>query len=100
MSSPRPKIRRSKSLLRAFWATPPPSLEPPPPGEGTLGPDGGLLYTPAANFNGVDGFSYLANDGSADSDAAAVTINVTPVNDAPASTADSSGTDEDTALVV
>ena len=59
-----------------------------------------MLYTPDANFNGVDGFSYLANDGSADSDAAAVTINVTPVNDAPAAAADAYTTDEDTPLTI
>jgi VCBS repeat-containing protein len=75
-------------------------VNPPQFGTVTLGPDGGLIYTPNANFNGVDGFSYLANDGSADSDAAAVTITVTPVNDAPAGTADAYTTDEDTPLVV
>ena len=59
-------------------------------------------YTPpAANFNGVDGFSYLANDGSADSDATAVTINVTPVNDPPVwRAADSYTTHEDTPLTI
>jgi VCBS repeat-containing protein len=73
---------------------------PPQHGTVTLGSDGALLYTPEANFNGADGFSYKANDGSADSEATAVTVNVTPVNDAPASAADSYSTDEDTALVV
>jgi VCBS repeat-containing protein len=75
-------------------------VNPPQHGTVTLGGDGALLYTPDANFNGVDGFSYLANDGSADSDAAAVTINVTPVNDAPASAADAYTTDEDAPLAI
>ncbi len=75
-------------------------VNPPQHGGVTLGPDGGLLYTPDANFNGVDGFSYKANDGSGDSDAAAVTVNVTPVNDAPATAADAYATDEDTPLTI
>ncbi|HEU5102518.1 MAG TPA: Ig-like domain-containing protein [Roseiflexaceae bacterium] len=45
--------------------------------------DGTFTYTPAANYNGVDGFSYKANDGQADSDEATVTITVTAINDAP-----------------
>ncbi|MGR9107356.1 MAG: beta strand repeat-containing protein [Gammaproteobacteria bacterium] len=49
----------------------------------TLNPDGSFDYTPAANFTGVDSFTYVANDGSADSSPATVTITVDPVNDAP-----------------
>jgi VCBS repeat-containing protein len=75
-------------------------VNPPQNGTVTLGADGSLVYTPNVNFNGVDGFSYLANDGSADSEAAAVTITVTPVNDPPVAAADSYSTDEDTPLVV
>ena len=44
---------------------------------------GGYTYTPAANFNGAVSFQYTANDGLADSNVATVSINVTPVNDAP-----------------
>jgi VCBS repeat-containing protein len=73
---------------------------PPMHGEVTLSADGGLIYTPAPDFTGVDGFSYLANDGSADSEAAAVTINVTPVADAPVGGADEYATSEDVPLVV
>jgi hypothetical protein len=75
-------------------------VNPPQHGGVTLGPDGGLVYTPDANFNGVDGFSYKANDGSAESDAAAVTLNVAPVNDAPSSAADAYASDEDTPLTI
>jgi VCBS repeat-containing protein len=75
-------------------------VNPPQHGQLTLGADGGVVYTPDANFHGVDGFSYRANDGSADSDATAVTIHVTPVADAPVGTADAYVTDEDVALVV
>ena len=73
---------------------------PPENGEVTLGADGSLVYTPAANFNGVDGFSYLASDGSGDSEVAAVTINVTATADIPVGTADAYATPEDTALIV
>jgi VCBS repeat-containing protein len=49
----------------------------------TLNPDGSFIYTPNPNFHGQDQFVYSANDGQADSEPQTVTINVTPVNDAP-----------------
>jgi hypothetical protein len=49
----------------------------------TLNPDGSFTYTPVANFNGVDSFTYHANDGSEDSNIVTVTIRVDPANDAP-----------------
>ena len=42
-----------------------------------------VTYTPNSNYNGADSFTYKANDGHQDSNAATVTITVTPVNDAP-----------------
>ena len=42
-----------------------------------------LTYTPAANYNGPDSFTFKANDGTLDSNVATVTITVTAVNDAP-----------------
>jgi len=42
-----------------------------------------FLYKPDANYNGVETFTYKANDGSIDSNIADITITVTPVNDAP-----------------
>ena len=42
----------------------------------TLNADGSFTYTPAANFNGTDSFTYRANDGSADCNVATVTITV------------------------
>src|SRR5207249_5010847 len=41
---------------------------------------GGFTYTPAANFRGSDSFAYSANDGTANSTVATVTITVDPVN--------------------
>ncbi|MDQ4025151.1 MAG: Ig-like domain-containing protein, partial [Actinomycetota bacterium] len=59
---------------------------------------GRLRYTPAANFNGSDSFTYTANDGTADSNVATVTITVTEVNDLPIPNVDSKATAEDTPI--
>ncbi|MFC7737529.1 tandem-95 repeat protein [Roseomonas sp. GCM10028921] len=55
------------------------------PSHGTLTFDakGNFTYTPDANYNGTDSFSYKANDGKVDSAVATVSLTVTPVNDAP-----------------
>ena len=42
----------------------------------TLNADGSFTYTPAANYNGPDSFTYKANDGTADSNVATVTLTV------------------------
>ena len=55
----------------------------PTNGKLDLNADGTFTYTPNADFNGTDSFTYKASDGSADSNVATVTITVTPVNDAP-----------------
>ena len=48
-----------------------------PPQHGTLsGAAPELTYTPEANWSGSDAFSYVANDGQADSNVATVTIAV------------------------
>src|SRR2546425_6363456 len=57
-------------------------------------------YTPAANYNGPDSFTYKANDGQADSGIATVSITITGVNDAPVAVNDSYTTAEDTTLNV
>jgi VCBS repeat-containing protein len=61
---------------------------------------GSFVYTPAANFNGVDTFLYRARDGTSFSGAALVRITVTPVNDAPVARDDSYTTAEDTTLTI
>ncbi len=48
-----------------------------------LSSDGSFTYTPDANWFGEDTFTYKANDGTADSAAALVTITVNDVNDLP-----------------
>jgi VCBS repeat-containing protein len=49
----------------------------------TLKSDGSFLYTPDADFNGTDSFTYRAGDGKNLSNLATVTLTVRPVNDAP-----------------
>ncbi len=44
---------------------------------------GAFSYTPDANFNGSASFSFVANDGTVDSNVSTVTITVNAVNDAP-----------------
>jgi hypothetical protein len=54
------------------------------PAHGTLsGNAPALNYTPSADYNGSDTFTFIVNDGQADSQAATVNLAVKPVNDAP-----------------
>src|SRR5207245_11499978 len=62
--------------------------------------NGSFTYTPAANFNGSDSFTYKANDGLLDSNMATVALTINPVNDAPLAVNDSFATDEDTVLTI
>ena len=57
---------------------------------------GQLHYSPAANYNGSDSFTYKANDGLLDSNTATVNVTVNAVNDAPVCSNVSLTTDEDT----
>ena len=56
-------------------------LSGPANGTLSLSANGAFVYMPNANFNGTDTFTYLANDGTLDSNTATVTITVNPVND-------------------
>src|SRR5207249_11812947 len=49
----------------------------------TLNGDGSFSYTPAANYNGTDSFTYQAKDASLLSNTVTVTLTINPVNDAP-----------------
>jgi VCBS repeat-containing protein len=64
----------------------------------TLNADGGFIYTPSLNFNGVDTFTYRATDGASNSNPATVTITVTPVNDVPVANNDAYTMTADTTL--
>ncbi len=48
-----------------------------------LNANGTFTYTPNPDFNGVDSFTYKANDGTIDSNTVTVTLTVTTVNDLP-----------------
>jgi VCBS repeat-containing protein len=65
-----------------------------------LNPNGSFTYTPNADYNGPDSFTYKASDGSLDSNVATVTITVRAVNDPPVCGAASGSTDEDTTVDV
>ncbi|MBI2826642.1 MAG: DUF4082 domain-containing protein, partial [Planctomycetia bacterium] len=66
----------------------------------SLNSNGSFTYTPTANYNGPDSFTYRANDGTVDSNTATVLISVNAVNDAPVAVADSYSTTEDNVLTV
>ncbi len=51
--------------------------------------DGTVRYSPVADYNGADSFTYLVNDLSGSSSSALVSIVVTPVNDPPVAANDS-----------
>lgn len=55
-----------------------------------------LTYTPNANWNGQDSFSFKANDGLLDSNTATVSLTIYPVNDAPVAQDQSVTLDQDT----
>src|SRR5207248_2958574 len=66
----------------------------------TLNANGSFTYTPAANYNGPDSFTYQATDGAANSTPATVSITVNPVDDPPVAVNDSATTNEDTAVTI
>lgn len=72
------------------------------PANGTLAlhSDGSLTYTPNANFNGTDIFTYVANDGADNSSATTVTININSQNDVPVSVDNTYSIGEDSVLQV
>jgi VCBS repeat-containing protein len=66
----------------------------------TLNDNGSFTYMPNAGFEGTDTFTYVANDGTADSAATTVTITVSAVNAPPQAVADTYATTEGNALTV
>ncbi|MCD4815700.1 MAG: tandem-95 repeat protein, partial [Methanosarcinales archaeon] len=69
------------------------------PSHGTVALSGNTAtYTPDANYNGADSFTFKANDGIVDSNTATVSITVTAVDDAPVASDQSVTTPEDTSV--
>ncbi|MEL6108344.1 MAG: Ig-like domain-containing protein, partial [Planctomycetota bacterium] len=73
---------------------------PPQNGTITRGSNGEFIYTPDGDFHGIDTFGYTISDGEATSDAATVSLTVTPVNDAPVGVGESFTVTEDNVLTV
>lgn len=69
-------------------------------GSVSINPDGVLIYTPSANFNGSDTFSYTVSDLCGATATAAVNIVVTPVNDPPFAVDDATETESGVPIVI
>lgn len=72
----------------------------PAHGSLTLNADGSFSYTPHANFNGTDSYTYRASDGQLDSGTATVQFAIAAVNDDPTAAQDAYAVNEDAALLV
>jgi len=70
----------------------------PAHGTVTVNPDGSYAYTPAANFNGTDSFTYTVSDGNGGTTTGTVSVNVAAVNDAPTTSGGTATGNEDTAV--
>jgi VCBS repeat-containing protein len=71
------------------------------PAKGTLsGTAPNVTYTPYANTNGTDSFTFQAYDGALYSGVATVTVTITAVNDAPVANSQSVSTPEDASKAV
>jgi VCBS repeat-containing protein len=75
-------------------------LSGPSHGTLTLNANGSFIYTPAADYDGTDSFTYRASDGTLESDQAKVTITITATNEEPTGADDAYSTTEDTTLTV
>ncbi len=69
-------------------------------GVAVVNADGSYRYTPNADFNGTDCFTFAATDGVSTSGFATVCVTVAAVNDAPVAGNDSYSTPKNTTLVV
>lgn len=64
-----------------------------------IGEDSRLRYTPPADWNGTDTFTYTMSDGEL-TDTATVTVNVAAANDSPMAQDDTATTDEDQSIAI
>ncbi|WP_242014155.1 tandem-95 repeat protein, partial [Vibrio parahaemolyticus] len=65
----------------------------------SVNPDGSVTYTPNDNYHGTDSFTYIVTSGGV-SESTTVSVDVTPVNDAPVAKDDIATTQEDTAVTI
>ncbi len=71
----------------------------PANGSVSVNPDGSVTYTPNDNYQGTDSFTYIVTSGGV-SESTTVSVDVTPVNDAPVAKDDIATTQEDTAVTI
>ena len=69
-------------------------------GSVVINTDNTVNYTPNANFNGNDSFSYTMNDGNGGNATGIVSVMVTAVNDLPAANDDSISTAQDISVTI
>jgi DNA/RNA endonuclease G (NUC1) len=62
--------------------------------------NGQALYSPTANFNGTDTFTYVVRDGHGGEAAGNVNVTVNSINDNPVAVDDSATTNEDTSVTI
>jgi len=67
----------------------------PTRGSFSFQPNGSFVYTPAANYNGFDSFTYRIGDGILDSATVTVSLTIRPIDDAPVGVGDAFSLDED-----
>ncbi len=75
-------------------------ISAPTHGTLTVNPDGSFTYAPEADYYGTDSYTYVVNDGTADSNVATVSFTVTPVNDAPVAQDGSATLAEDGSVIL
>ncbi|HEY5838344.1 MAG TPA: Ig-like domain-containing protein [Pyrinomonadaceae bacterium] len=63
-----------------------------------INPDGTVSYTPNANFNGSDSFTYTIEDGNGGSSSATVNVTIAPINDPPDAVNDTASVQEDSGV--
>jgi hypothetical protein len=71
------------------------------PGHGTAAIDSGqVVYTPDADYNGPDSFTYTISDGNGGTATATVYITINPINDPPVAVNDAGTTDQDVPITI
>ncbi|WP_347250360.1 retention module-containing protein, partial [Zoogloea sp.] len=69
-------------------------------GSVVINPDGTLTFTPANDFNGPVVITYTISDGQGGTATSTVSIDVTPINEAPVANPNTATTDEDTPVTL
>src|SRR5207247_782914 len=59
-----------------------------------------VTYTPAANYNGIDSFTYVISDGHGGTSTGTVTVTITAVDDPPVAAGDEYAASEDATLTI